>query len=72
MKRCKHSRVTIFEDSITPLEFHYEEGVLVFDYAHNSNPTGRFAVECKDCGLSKNYTLKTLPKWVEKLLSGVR
>ena len=69
-KRCKHLNVEIDEEIIGTQYIEVENGQKVFDgdAGANFDPTGRYFVKCKDCGLKKTYTLSNRPRWLRDYL----
>lgn len=69
--KCKHGKEVIVREETTAwLEWHYLDGKLVSDYANNSFPTGRYEVECQQCGRLAIFhkARKIIPTWARRAL----
>jgi hypothetical protein len=49
----------------------YENGLYTDSVNKEDNYINLIGIECDDCGLSKEYSRKRLPKWVQKRLNQV-
>ena len=69
LSMCKHKNSIILEEFEAFNVIHVRNGVPGHTEAAFSppEPTGRFFVRCKDCGLTKTYASRR-PKWLDRYL----
>lgn len=68
MSKCKHKNIKLTEIARTELSWFIEQGKA---WGSNQEPGGisnDLYVQCGDCGLDKQYSRTTAPKWLQDYL----
>lgn len=68
MAKCEHRKKLVIKEYWRGTHSRLFENLVPVFGSVEDEPTGRLRVQCKECGLDKEYSFRKIPKWVWSLL----